>query len=275
MPDVLFKPKAVRRRYQAYVQRRAVLWPLMGRRSMSPDKVCEDVTKLHNWWRTKVTALYNEGIEMIPTPGKMQFARNCPPTIIVTHGGVTARPCRLMHICPWCHSREAESLYDQLASYLPARNATAKPLNLLEVSARRVMTPQDAGKLLTPHLIDWKRPVAQVLKKLPNALGAYYAVNIEPRMTRGKRNKWLFSYHVLAVMPDSEFPADLDNGLRQCRLSTVISRKQLIPVIGRVCKYPVGLLRCEAPLVAMALNARKNIRCKASTGCLRGTTRSP
>jgi hypothetical protein len=270
MPDIQYIFKAARKGSNAYAQRRSVLWPLIRRQSLYDETVIEDTERLLAWWRAKLTALHEIGWKDILTTGKSQFARNCPPMFAVGVSDKIARPCKLSQICPWCYSRDTSTLYNLIAEKLPKRGATIKnPLHLLEIRQQWLRTETQTGTMLDCILRTWKMIPRKLLSKI-NSKGAYYGITLEPRVIEGQSLRWKFVCHILALVDaDFEIPSKLITADRQFKLLTVTSRKQLIPIIGRVRRYPVGLMKSDEQYVLMALNARRRIQCKALTGCLR------
>jgi hypothetical protein len=274
MPDVDYIFKAARKKGVYYAQRRSVLWPLSGRRSLTNEAVLEDSRKLLIWWRAKVVALRDAGWADLQTHGKVQFVRNCPPSFVVALSENACRPCHMAQVCPWCYARdEVGDLFDKLARFLPKTHYThTKPLFFLEVASKRVMTATETGSKLTGQLREWKIRPQTLLRQIPT-LGAYYRVALEPRIV-SERLRWKFSYRLLAIVkPDFEIPSGLPTKARRVRTSTARSVKQLVPIVARICRYPVSLMRGEEKFVLRALNARRTLRCKQTLGCLRCSSR--
>lgn len=269
MADVNYILKAIQRKGTSYLQRQSVLWPLLNKRSKTEEEVIHATMQVLTWWREKAAALKKAGWLDLNTSGKLQYVRNCPPSTAVALSEKQFRCCKLSAICPWCYARAIADLYTKFAELLPARNATKKKaLRIFEMMNSRVMTLKQAGSYLDAHLRTWKLAPITFLNRI-KPLGAYYNVTLEPFKHRHGKTVWKFTYHVVAIVDDSWSTPEKIPRTAKCKLSIVRSRKQLIPILRRACRYPVGLMTGDEKYVMMALNARKGLRCNALLGCLR------
>lgn len=267
MADFAFEFDGVVKRCRDYAMRQSVLWPVTRRRSLRSSSVLADAKRLLGMWRWQATALRGAGWAELRSEGKLQFCRNCPPSLAVVSARRRARRCGVASVCPWCYARSVGDVFDLFAQFLPERGFSQDGLRLVEVRSRRLFAPREVGTHLDAALRNWRRVPKNALRML-SPLGAYYAITIAPR--RGKSAAWQLSSRVLAVVPGGwAMPAGLDNGVRTVNDTSVRSRSELIPVVARTCRYQSGLLTAPADYVAMALNARSRIRCSATSGCLR------
>lgn len=268
MPDVSYVFKKAKRKSANYAQKAAVLWPLMRRRAFTSDATVKDAQFLLQWWRRKLSVIKSLKWPDIQQPGKLQYMRNCPPAMVVAVSDKVMRVCN-SNFCPWCYAREVEVLFNKLASLLPERGKATQPITLVEVSNRRIMSKEESGLLLDAHLVNWKRAPKSIITTL-NPIGAYYSISLDP-ILRFEEYSWRLSYHVLALMPnDYVLPESLTTSRkRKVRITKVFSKKQLIPIIGRTCRYPTGLMKSDEALVIRALNARRGVRCKEYVRSLR------
>jgi hypothetical protein len=166
--------------------------------------------------------------------------------------------------------RNVEKLYHKLAKLLPERGAfKTQGIQLLEVTSKMTMSKRDAGKFLSGHVAEWQKVPQRLVRRL-HSLGAYRNILIDPKAVDKHRSGWRFQYRILAVMPtDWQIPEWLVNNNRKLRVTYVQSKKQLINVVGRTCRYPTGLLQGTPRMAMIALNARRGKRCSEYTGCLR------
>jgi hypothetical protein len=269
MPDVKFVWKGVKHTSLAYAAKKAVLWPLTRRRALRNKAVVKDLKWLQRFWREQLCVLRDAGWKDLATPGKVQFCRNCPPTIGVAVGEKPCRPCNMRQICPWCYARQIGVLYDALAELLPNRGKLSEPIRLLEIKNKVVMPLKDVGKMVNPTLKSFKKSPTDLLKRLA-PLGAYYNVHLEPKSVHGHYSAWKFSYSVVALVPLGwEQPEWLAANGRKIRVTDVYSKQQLVNVIARICRYPVGLLKGDPKLAMISLNARRGTRSSAMLGCFR------
>jgi hypothetical protein len=270
--DEVFVVKGVTKRSSTFSSKISVLWPLIGRRSLRDEDVILDTNVLINRWRQRLSVFKEKGWPDIQGTGKLQFARNCPPAGVVSFGEKTCRPCRLSAVCPWCYMRNVEKVFNKLAVSLPNRGSLRTTgLRLLEISGRMLLKRRHAGKYISGHLLEWADVPKRLLTRL-KPLGAYRSVSLDPKVVEGQISGWRFSYRILAIVPEGwEIPAWLDNGKRKVRLTYVQSKKRLINIVGRTCRYPVGLLHGDAQMAINSLNARKGKRLSEFTGCLRSS----
>lgn len=271
MPDQTFTIKRIKTTNAAYAQKISVLWPLTKRRSLHAQDVAKDMLLVLTWWRKRAKMLKDKKWPDLMGPGKLQFARNCPPAGAVTETDKACRPCRLGHICPWCHMRQTEVLFNKLAAYLPNRGQLpeSRKLRLVEISNKKYMSREDASKYVGSQLLEWQRVPKRLLTKW-KPLGAYVRIILEPHAVDGQYAGWRFSYRILALIPAStEVPKWIDNGNRHIRVTDVRSKKQLVNVVGRTCRYPTGMFRADPEAVMISLNARRGKRLNEFVGCLR------
>jgi hypothetical protein len=270
MPDEVIAIKGVKKDYSAHTQKIAVLWPVVGRRSLKDDEVVADLHKLRRRWHKRIEQLKLGGWADLLNPGVSQFARNCPPSdLVFSTASKTLRPCKLC-LCPSCHMRMTAKVYNTISRCLPDRGRlTTKPLKFVEVSGRMVLRKPDVGKFVSSPLHEWMEAPKRLLKRL-KPLGAFRLVTLDPKHVGGQISGYRFTYRILAVMPDGwEMPPWLDNGRRKVRVTDVKSKKQLINLVARTCRYPVGLLRGDLRMTVIALNARRRKRLSEFTGCFR------
>lgn len=271
MPDEALDVVGIKKTCVAHAQKISVLWPLIGQRSLHDDDVILGIQVLQRRWRKRLELLRDKGWQDLQGTGKLQFARNCPPQIVVAVNTKTLRPCKMNNICPWCYMRQVADLFNVFATYLPERGALKKTgINLLEISGKMLLRRNEAGKYLSGHFMEWQTVPKKLLQRL-KPLGAYRSISLDPKVVEGQFSAWRFSYHILALMVNGwEVPTWLNNGRRKVRLTYVQSKKQLVNVVGRTARYPVGLIRGDPHMTIVSLNARRKKRCCEVTGCLRG-----
>jgi hypothetical protein len=272
MPDVTYSMQGVKKTCVAFAQKVGVLWPLLGRRSLHDDDVILDTEALQRRWRKRLEALKLHGWADVTKDGVAQFARNCPPASVKAFGPKALRPCKLRGICPFCHMRTVAKVFNAVARHLPVKEKELNPgIRLLEVSGKMLIRRAHAGKYLSGQLLEWSVVPKKLLKRL-RPLGAYRRVTLDPKVVAGQFSGYRFQYNILAMVPyDWEIPRWLDNGNRRVKLTHVQSRGQLINVISRTCRYPVGLMKGDLRMTIVSLNARRGKRLSEFVGCLRAT----
>lgn len=274
MPDQVFTITQVQKSGCALAQKKAVLWPLFSRRSMRDHEVIQDVVKLIAAWRKRVSALKIEKWHDVLAEGKVQFTRNCPPTMVFSTTTQTVRVCNRNHICPWCYSRYVGELYEKLATFLPNRGAYKFPkFKLVEISNNRIAPLDEIKNHLGAFFTLWQKSPKNVIKLL-NPQGGYYNTAIAPLTLDGKQAVWKFQYHVLGMLPmTGVVPGQLNDGSRKIKVTDVRSKKQLVNILGRVCRYPTGLMWGDPTMTVQALNARYKLHCNSLVGCFRNCLR--
>jgi hypothetical protein len=268
VPDELFDIKGVKKNCAAYAQRLSTLWPISGHRSLYEEEVVHDVLALQKRWRKRLEGLKLKHWSDLEPKGVLQFARNCPLDCVKAFGRKALRPCKLRAICPFCRMRSAAKLFNIISTYLPARSQLrTRGLNLLEVSSMLVLPRSDVGKYLSGHLLEWSLVPKRLQRRL-KPLGAFRTISIDPKAIHGQQSAYRLTYRILALMPEGwVIPEWLDNGRRKIRLTYVQSKRQLVNVVGRTCRYPLGLMNGDLQMAIVCLNARRGKRLNEYTGC--------
>lgn len=116
MSDREFVARWVPNTYSARLQRRAVLYPLVGR-AKNAAAVVTRTKQVVRMWRARLHALHQIGW----TPGSrdtdMQYARNCHPTFMFAEP--QTRQCRIRHLCPFCYARWVNKMWETLDNVFP------------------------------------------------------------------------------------------------------------------------------------------------------------
>lgn len=270
MPDVNYGIKGVRKNCISFSQKISLLWPICGRRSLADETVISDINHVIRYWRTRVSDLHELGWTSVQATGKVQFVRNCPPVIGICANQHTCQCCKLNGICPWCHARQTEKVFNLFAKYLPKRGCLKNSaIKILELSNSRVLRRKGTSVFLESLIIHARLLACRLIKRL-KPLGAYFDILIEPRVIEEGKVSWRLSYRIIAMVDEKwEMPCWLVESKRKKRITLVTSRKELINPIARTRRYPIGLFRCDSELVLLALNARHKTRCSATLGCFR------
>lgn len=270
MSDTVFTIKGVKKAGKDHFHKQSVIWPLMRRRSLVDATVKQDVRCVIRHWRKRLNALYAHEWADLLTEGRLQYARNCPPTIVVASTPSVMKPCNMWHICPWCFCRKNEALYDLLASFLPERGGYRRPkFCLLEVRDKDLKTEAEAGTGTGAQMLELRHDAQTYVKRI-KPLGAHFNVTMDPKSTHGSKSLWRRRYSILAMVePDYRIPEWLNEKGRTVRLTEMQCRRQLISILARTCRYPVGLMYGDIEMTIRSLNARRGKRCTALTGCFR------
>ncbi len=276
MYDNLFKIVGISKTGLSFCQKITTLWSICGTRSLSDLDVSTSINLVMNAWRARIMQLVDEGWHVPSAPGKVQFMRNCPPVIVRTEDvDRIFQPCCQYHICPWCHSRSIAFLYNKLASFLPIRGGYSTPaFRLLEIRDNRVFVKKSAGKFIASVFKDWINTSRQLMPFL-KAAGAYWRATIDPLTTKKGRHLWRLAYSVLDKVPmDYVLPDFVDNGHRTIRYTDMKSRRQLINIVARTCRYPKGMMWGPPDMALVALGVRRRKKCTALYGCFRSSKKN-
>lgn len=273
MADVRFTLIGVKSSRSNYAAISSVYCPIFNQRKISYSKLPRYTAILIRQWRNRLAELRLNGWYDIQSIKKFQYARNCPPRIILTNSSRSVRPCNLYSICPWCHGVNTAILFNNFVKFLPIRNSEIyeKGIKLFEFYGRFLADVEDVGLYVDSHFRTWRKRPTDIIKQL-RPLGGFYTNMLEPRSPIDSVPYWLFSFRILAIVSD-EFvlPSWLPTNDRRYKfkICTVRSKKDLVGPIMRTCRYPIGLLKDNTKMTITALNARKGCRTSALVGCLR------
>lgn len=296
MSDVEFKFYGVPNRYQDVVQRMAVLYTLR-QPAQTMDDVRDMTNKLLNQWRARIGALTSSG--WVPSRGErashsILYARNCKPTFAIT--GHQTRPCHNTVICPWCYARWVRELWQTVDADMPAPDP-AQPTELEAELGREMRSivldtnveeqPRQYRNAFRFHLVErhhyfyrpllpeedpqnWTVPrnLAGILNnleknralviKMVDPVGAFLYTTIEP-WDNGRQWK-LHHRQLFKLSPEQEIPRELveatDGQLIRHMRPT---RKEVLQIVSRICRYPVGLMTGDQDLTATLLDVRRSI----------------
>lgn len=293
MPDVDFTLYAVPNRYQDVVQRMAVL-SAIRQPAWTSDQVRELTVKLIDQWRARVGSLTSAGWE--PSTGNraqhsILYARNCRPAFVMT--SPPTRPCRNVLVCPWCYARWVRDVWAVIDTDMPAPDPPVTPDETTEDGReyRSIILdtandePVDNRAFFRFHLLerhhtyyrpltDGGRTVEQTLTVLMNGIaqsrkllvdrvdpiGAFIYTTIEP-WERGQQQWKIHNRQVFKLTPEQDFPADIVQSThgRVTRYERP-TRKEILRIIARTCRYPVELITGDADLTARLIMTRRAIR---------------
>ncbi len=122
--DAKFRSEFVPGRYRDLVARKAVLYPITAfdqRKRPTDARVISATLKLVDMWRARTLALRDHGWIAAQSTGSskkaVDFMRNCRPNFVSMFP--RTRPCSNRHVCPFCFSRGAATVWDAVDSAFP------------------------------------------------------------------------------------------------------------------------------------------------------------
>ena len=295
MSDVIFKFQAVPNRYQDVIQRMAVLYALRQPAQTAHD-VVELTQQLVDQWRARIGALTSAGWE--PSAGtranhSILYARNCKPTFVMTLQ--RTRPCHNRLVCPFCYARWVREVWQMIDAEFPAPDPVAPTTEETEAGRvlRSIALDTESEEPALPHRTTFRfhlverhhyftRPVLpegnpqgltlfQNLAGLLNNIeqqrsavvdmvdpvGAFIYTTIEPDE---QRQHWrLHHRQIFKLTPDQEFPKSIEDATsgRLTRYDRP-TRKDILQIVARVCRYPVTLITGDPERTVQLLTARRN-----------------
>jgi hypothetical protein len=233
-------------------------------------------------------------------PTKIWAFKHCPPPYALAKKG--SMSCSQLPWCPYCWARthaagSADNLrqalyYDEalrecVGHRLGPDGRPVLKVHLLEVVAtHEFLGTTDIACLasfLRRHLSIYARHVVNPLwprrvKRFPGS-GAIVLWSTEPYQTAADSHVWRLKERIIATIaedapdPPKQMP-ECDDGLvkRVIRRHEEVSRKLIARTVGRVFRYPAGLLRGDAALVAKLLSGfhhEGHLHTRSTFGCLR------
>lgn len=135
MTDQVFAYNWVSNKYGARLQRKAVLYPLVGP-AESPEQIITKTETLVRRWRARLHTLHEAGWQVRAGRNKdMQYMRNCPPTFASV--SPNTRQCRARNFCPFCYARWVLEVWKRIDGVFP---------NPRDVEDVPVLQPNDTEK---------------------------------------------------------------------------------------------------------------------------------
>ncbi len=303
MADVDFRFYTVPNRYQDLVQRVAVLYPLRGPATNVDMILDQTADTVNQWraritaltdvgWQPRTTDASSRY--------SILYARNCKPTFAMSWH--MTRACLHKAVCPFCYARWVRGVWLDMDHNFPAPEPEQDPIAELEHEMGRSLRVISIDEQLDPdaptrrdttfrfHLIErhhyFSRPVLPVdepnvtlaknlsdmLKRIQESratvvnmvdpVGAFMYTTIEP-WNDGR--EWRVHHRQLfKVLPTQQLPAELvaQTAGRIVRHERP-SRKEVLQVVGRICRYPLGMMVGNPTLTVQLLTVRKMVNFRA------------
>lgn len=280
MSDFAFDVQFVPMGGAAKVERMSTWWPLVGRRSYSPEHCIEDLDAMLYLFRRRLSALFRKGCDVIPDELHLNLMKNCHPagvgvTIPGQASDFTTWRCNVESICPWDWARRAGEMYESISRRLPERMSKDKPTHALYLLTERVS--EAAGgwgdNRLHEFLAYGAYKLAEALRASKAEMGVRLST-LEPILSRKRVKRWTFRHRLLLVYrTGSRIPASVV-GHRKGVIYDAPDRKDLQNAVARCFRYPVGLLRGPLASVPKVLKAREGLRLCEHSGALRKPLKS-
>jgi hypothetical protein len=275
-----------------YVAARKILFgsvlkvPVPQRLSVDVAQQRENQTR--GIWRNFVDRMVAEGWPAVWKDGvlnecRVQFIRNCPPVGLVT--GTVAACCKIRMLCPYCYCRGVMNLFDRLERLLwggTDQLDAPSEFKLLEfrtwvrpkrlqaaVVSQGVKKPKAAFKMalrLQRPLIDEDRTAEW--QQLPRAVGGFSQQSFD--YICGDLPV-LRSSGLMVLRENHPNPPDDPPGRHFIwKVHRRPTRKRLIKILARVCRFPAGwLLDAQPHEVLRLLNCIAGCRLLSTYGRLR------
>jgi hypothetical protein len=251
----------------------------------SADFLFEDVAvksalrDIQQGWRKTVTDLQSLGWAEMSGAG-WRVAVNCPPIFSICPTKSNRR-CHKYLICPFCWANQiAAETFLRLEFDLYGTTRSLRLTASEELSSKVEPLSVDIVEVIRTDLVSKDRTAAELVQTahagrsafrdtFVNMRGALSLSTLEPAAVG-----WKLIRRLLIVVPkdfsDAAIPQEDDN-IRVRRHREELTREKLAAIVGRVCAYPVGLLRGDVDRVREILQARKGSRKNANNN-LRGTS---
>jgi hypothetical protein len=198
------------------------------------------------------------------TRDKLRLMRNCPPTGFFTKK-VEDTPfvCNRTAICPWCHGRAARDVFERIKPNFVKGFETVR---VSGVYHEQWIDSTDIKALICRY----KQKLSKLLKfNLFSCRGAYTSVSVEPVVFDGERQLKV-SLNLLAILREGKVLRRIpDNWV--FRSVDSITPFRLAGVVGKVLRYPVGMMYGVTQDIAAVLRARGGIVLNQPYECLRNT----
>lgn len=250
----------------------AVLHPLYGRRRRGPVQPL--LLGLVRRWRMRLQALREAGWQRINSE-KFAYARNCRPCISQVSPSHAKACC--LRICPFCHARFVEAVYNRARAVLERHRDRDRPL--AAVSYSRVYTRKETeafhfGDDLAAQLLLEVVPQHRQRRSLyrDRVLGRHHGnchwIAIEPVLSHDLHTgAWQVRHGNLALVdPDWEPPPLRGTLVRRC----APTGRQLAWLVARTFRYPYHWMAGNEQLLATLLNVTASQRFCTRTGVFRG-----
>lgn len=268
MPYFDYQVKTAKMCSNTIAQFKSIVWPILGSRKISHKSIISNVRRLMAYHKKRLISLRAAGYYRLAVP-ECHFAVSiCPPAMVKTASHETVAYCNCVHVCPWCYARRVEEVFNSFSNLLPKRGGLRNGgVNLLEIIYSRTLDGNSKPAELATQL-DLLRQLQFRHKRRLDPFGGYYDLIINPIM-EDKEPAYELAYRMLSVMPnDFVVPRWLDIA-NTAKLTNINSKKELISIVTRICKYPVGIMKGSAKMAVISLHARRGIRCNEFFGCFR------
>ncbi len=250
--------------YALRVQRIAVLNPLASRVCRRPQEICYWARRIQARWRVRSDVI-NRHLYDTPTPLRRQYCRNCCPAF--TPVSPSSYYCNQPAFCPFCYARYVTEIWRKIDRALRGLGGTYHLVERRHVDRMPLMTEelnQDSYASRLERLITGSILKRTARLKKARAVGVFSLLTISPSLKVGSA-EWVLTYRELYVLrPDQQLPEWIEGNKRMTRHVTW-TRKELVQIVGRTCRYPKGLMYGDHALTALMLDVRRSVR-HAETG---------
>lgn len=251
----------------AKCMRDAVLYPLTGPAG-GEDEILERVRQLAERRIQAFLCLYHRGWR----PGdvldrRQSYVLNCPPAFCWSTPRY--RVCSLTYVCPFCWARRVV-----LAEYRRFAYAIKKDRHKLPRKTIMWEMVETSSWSTNDHNLYDVYEIGRELRArlLPprGDLGTLFLTTVEPNP-----GEWTLKNRVLSLTtkrPASE--GDFKPGFRrQTQVHPKLTLEAVGDALGRVCRFPTGMLQGDAKDVLEVFATRRYQRLLVNTGLLRNESR--
>lgn len=279
MADIQYEFVSVPPVAEIHVARLAVLYPLVVRaKNVTAEELIEAAFRLLKMWRGRLAAFREAGYAKLQNDDNYFMARNCWPEMFgmphIYRG--QARRCKLA-ACPWCYARKVRRLfraiYDNMRKFKCKILASCHQKHISIVDF-------DSNPNIYKYQDDAVRRIRSLIprNRTDKPLGAHWEALIEPSPEELYLDMWRVTLRCIMLLRHDQ---DVDNfpvthvGYPHEIFHDTLRVSDIVEAVGRIYRYPTGLMHESPDLAVAALIARENQRLSNYLGCFRGSFDPP
>lgn len=235
-----------------HVARLAVLWPLAHLQGSSdPDTQLIGLKKILVMWRHMISTMVKD--DWKPWQDIEKILKNCHPTMAIIPSCQDTKTCKQVDICPWCYARRVTELYKLIQS-----SRTCDECLIAYYGSK--YEPYNNSFSLQQLLKRHKKDLSDLCKiNQEKCNGLVWSLACEPSMSLQFTSHWHFIYRISALVRINEKFKWVPNTWIKLEKPRPTA-EEVCEVIGKVFRYPTGLLLGPHKYVRDILCARKSLR---------------
>jgi len=223
----------------------------------SDDEIRQGTQSLIAQWRARIEILTDRGWQAGKTgrPAVDTISRcNCLPAFAIATE--RTRSCGYSNICPFCYARRVRELWNIVDPLCQGRES--QPAPKVKLVFRKVINyfdiPESRSEFSEALAATLPAVVAErsAVVKQSGALGVIAGVTLAPGTEFGME---ITQQQVFAMSASAAFPATLQQIQHgYTRTLPTATRREANRAVGRLFRYPTGLLREDPAIAADILN---------------------